>query len=38
MEVFTNEGAGTLIVRDLAALPAVEKGGGADAGPAEPGR
>jgi acetylglutamate kinase len=38
MEVFTNEGAGTLIVRDLATLPAAEKGGGADAGPAEPGR
>ncbi len=37
MEVFTNEGAGTLIVPDLAALPAAEQGGAAPGGSAEPG-
>lgn len=31
-EVFTNEGAGTLIVRDLAELPPAEKGDGGPAG------
>ncbi len=31
MEVFTNEGAGTLIVRDLAELPAAEKAGATQA-------